>query len=181
VAQSFTIISGLNVSKDTDDQGHSITYKTKNIEILPETPITVTKSSTNDTAENYNNDASPKHELGKFNVVSSMTQSSDKNGHAITYKTKDITLYETELTTSTTAATAAGDKFIASAGHYVVCDNPLHPFPGEDITIAGANSFTYLDDIDVNDHTITKKFKTTVISTPTIPVCVIDALTYPTA
>lgn len=180
-AQSFTVISGLTVTKDTDDQGHSISYKTKTIEVLPETPVTVTKSSTNDTAENYNNDANPKHELGTFNVVSSMAQSTDKNGHAITYKTKNITLYETELTDTSVAATAAGDKFIASAGHYASCDDPKHPYTGEDITIAGANSFTYLDDIDVNDHTITKKFKTTVISTPTIPLCVINALTYPVA
>jgi len=180
-AQSFTVISGLTVTKDTDDQGHSISYKTKTIEVLPETPVTVTKSSTNDTAENYNNDANPKHELGTFNVVSSMAQSTDKNGHAITYKTKNITLYETELTDTSVTATAAGDKFIASAGHYAACDDVKHPYPGEDISIAGANSFTYLDDITVNDHTITKKFKTTVISTPTIPLCVIDALTYPVA
>lgn len=176
-AQSFTVISGLTVSKDTDDQGHSITYKTKTIEVLPETPVTVTKSSTNDTAENYNNDANPKHELGKFNVVSSMTQSSDKNGHAITYKTKDITLYETELTTSTTAATAAGDKFIASAGHVTGGTTAEN----ENISVAGGNTFTYLDDITVNDHTITKVFKSTVISTPTIPLSVINALTYPIA
>lgn len=176
-AQSFTVISGLTVSKDTDDQGHSITYKTKTIEVLPETPVTVTKSSTNDTAENYNNDANPKHELGKFNVVSSMTQSSDKNGHAITYKTKDITLYETELTTSTTAATAAGDKFIASAGHVTGGKTAEN----ENISVAGGNTFTYLDDITVNDHTITKVFKSTVISTPTIPLSVINTLTYPIA
>jgi hypothetical protein len=176
-AQSFTVISGLTVSKDTDDQGHSITYKTKTIEVLPETPLTITKSSTNDTAENYNNDASPKHELGKFNVVSSMTQSSDKNGHAITYKTKDITLYETELTTSTTAATAAGDKFIASAGHVTGGTTAEN----ENISVAGGNTFTYLDDITVNDHTITKVFKSTVISTPTIPLSIINSLAYPVA
>jgi hypothetical protein len=176
-AQSFTVISGLTVTKDTDDQGHSITYKTKNIEILPETPVTVTKSSTNDTAENYNNDANPKHELGKFNVVSSMAQSTDKNGHAITYKTKDITLYETELTDTSVAATAAGDKFIASAGHVTGGTTAEN----ENISVAGPNSFTYLDDIAVNDHTITKTFKKTVISTPTIPLSIINALSYPVA
>lgn len=176
-AQSFTVISGLTVSKDTDDQGHSISYKTKTIEILPETPVTVTKSSTNDTAENYNDDAAPKHELGTFNVVSSMAQSSDKNGHAITYKTKNITLYETELTDTSVAATAAGDKFIASAGHIAGGTTAEN----ENVSVAGANSFTYLDDIAVNDHTITKTFKTTVISTPTIPLSIINALSYPTA
>lgn len=176
-AQSFTVISGLTVSKDTDDQGHSITYKTKTIEVLPETPLKITKSTKNDTAENYNNDANPKHELGKFNVVSSMSASANKNGHDITYKTKDITLYETELTTSTTAATAAGDKFIASAGHVTGGTTAEN----ENISVAGGNTFTYLDDITVNDHTITKKFKTTVISTPTIPLSVITALAYPVA
>jgi hypothetical protein len=176
-AQSFTVISGLTVSKDTDDQGHSITYKTKTIEVLPETPLTITKSSTNDTAEDYNEGAKPKHELGTFNVVSSMTQSSDKNGHAITYKTKDITLYETELTTSTTAAKEAGDKFIASAGHVTGGTTAEN----EKISVAGGNTFTYLDDITVNDHTITKVFKSTVISTPTIPLSIINSLSYPIA
>jgi hypothetical protein len=178
VAQSFTVISGLTVTKDTDDQGHSISYKTKTIEILPETPITVTKSTTNDTAEDYNETANPKHELGTFNVMSSIAQSEDKNGHAITYKTKDITLYETELTLGTSvAATAAGDKFIASAGHIVGGTTAEN----ENVSVAGANSFTYLDDISVNDHTITKTFKTTVISTPTIPLSIINALSYPLA
>ena len=178
VAQSFTIISGLNVSKDTDDQGHSISYKTKTIEILPETPLTVTKSTTNDTAEDYNENANPKHELGKFNVVSSLAHSTDKNGHEITYKTKDITLYETELTLGTSvAATATGDNFVASGGHIVGGTTAEN----ENVSVAGANSFTYLDDISVNDHTITKTFKTTVISTPTIPLSIINALSYPLA
>lgn len=177
-AQSFTVISGLTVTKDTDDQGHSISYKTKTIEVLPETPITVTKSSTNDTAEDYNEGANPKHELGTFNVVSSIAQSTDKNGHAITYKTKDIKLYETELTLGkSVAATAAGDKFIASAGHVTGGTTAEN----ENISVAGANSFTYLDDIAVNDHTITKTFKTTVISTPTIPLSIINSLSYPVA
>lgn len=177
-AQSFTVISGLTVTKDTDDQGHSISYKTKTIEVLPETPITVTKSSTNDTAEDYNEGANPKHELGTFNVVSSIAQSTDKNGHAITYKTKDIKLYETELTLGkSVAATAAGDKFIASAGHVTGGTTAEN----ENISVAGANSFTYLDDIAVNDHTITKTFKTTVISTPTIPLSIINSLSYPIA
>lgn len=175
-AQSFTVISGLTVTKDTDDQGHSISYKTKNIEILPETPVTVTNSG-KDTAEDYNENANPKHELGTFNVVSSIAQSTDKNGHAITYKTKDIKLYETELTTSTTAATAAGDKFIASAGHVTGGTTAEN----ENISVAGGNTFTYLDDITVNDHTITKTFKTTVISTPTIPLSIINSLSYPVA
>ena len=176
-SQSFTVISGLTVTKDTDEQGHSISYKTKNIEILPETPVTVTANG-NDTAEDYNESANPKHELGTFNVVSSMAQSSDKNGHAITYKTKNITLYETELTLGTdVAATAAGDKFVASAGHITGGTSSEN----ENVSVAGANSFTYLDDISVNDHTITKTFKTTVISTPTIPLSIINALAYPTA
>jgi hypothetical protein len=168
----------LTVNKDTDEQGYSITYKTKDISILPETSLTVTKSSTKDTTEKYNESATEKHELGTFNVVSSIAQSTDKNGHAITYKTKDIKLYETELTLGTSvAATAAGDKFIASAGHVTGGTTAEN----ENISVAGANSFTYLDDIAVNDHTITKTFKTTVISTPTIPLSIINALTYPVA
>lgn len=175
-AQTFPIITGLTVTKDADDQGHSISYKTKNISILPETPLTVTKSNTNDTAEDYNETANPKHELGKFSVVSSIAHSEDSNGHNVTYKEKEITIYETELTLGNdVAANNSGDNFVASAGHVVGGTETEN----EEISIEGANSFTYLDNIEVNDHTITKTFKTTVISTPTIPISFINALTYP--
>ena len=175
-AQSFTVISGLTVSKDTDCQGNSISYKTKTIEILPETPIDVQEGNA-DAAETYNSSANPKHELAKFNVVNSAEESTNNNGHTITYHKKEVTIYETELTTSTTAATVAGDKFIASAGHVTGGTTEEN----ENISVAGGNTFTYLDDISVNDHTITKIFKSTVISTPTIPLSVINALSYPLA
>lgn len=175
--QTFKIISGLTVNKDTDEQGHSITYKTKDISILPETSLTVTKSSTKDTTEKYNESATEKHELGTFNVVSSITHSSDKNGHAVTYKTKDVTIYETELSLGTSVeASTSGDSFISSAGHITGGKTDEN----ENITISGGNTFTYLHDVTVNDHTITKTFKKVVISTPTIPSSVIESLTYPT-
>lgn len=170
VAQSFTIISGLNVSKDTDDQGHSITYKTKNIEILPETPITWATDGTGTATTLYDGST--------FSVVTKVESTGNKNGHELKQTKTAYTFQETELGFGTTVNAADdGDKFVASAGH-VTGGTPSEE---ESISFVGGNSFTYLEDIAVNHHTITKTFKKTVISTPTIPLSVINALTYPTA
>jgi hypothetical protein len=175
IAQTFTIIKGLNAVKDDDCQGNTITYITEDISILPENDLTVTKDATNDTAENYNNAANPKHKLAEFDVVSSIKHSDDANGHNVTYKTKTVTIHETELDASTTNATESGDHFISVAGH--VTGGTANE--NENVTVSGDNDVIYLSDITVNNHTITKTFKKAVFSTPTIPVSVIEALTYP--
>jgi hypothetical protein len=168
VAQSFTIISGLNVSKDTDDQGHSITYKTKNIEILPETPVTWATDGTGTATTLYDGST--------FSVVTKVESTSGKNGHELKQTKTAYTFQETELDFGT-SVTSPEDNFIAPLGHVTggtAAEN-------ENISDEGPNSFIYLHDLAVNHHTITKTFKKTVISTPTIPLSVINALTYPTA
>ena len=170
VAQKFTVVSGLSVSKDTDCQGHSITYKTKDIEILPETPVTWAADGTGTTTTLYDG--------ATFSVVTKVESTSGKNGHELKQTKTAFTFQETELGFGTTVNAAdAGDKFVASAGHVTGGTTAEE----ENISIAGGNSFTYLEDIAVNHHTITKTFKKTVISTPTIPLSVINALSYPVA
>ena len=169
-AQSFTVISGLTVSKDTDCQGNSISYKTKTIEILPETPVTWAADGTGTATTLYDG--------ATFSVVTKVESTSGKNGHELKQTKTAFTFQETELGFGTTVNAAdAGDKFVASAGHVTGGTTAEE----ENISIAGGNSFTYLEDIAVNHHTITKTFKKTVISTPTIPLSVINALSYPVA